>query len=95
MTIVTKEFEDTGNVLSLYTGAGGLDIGFHRAGFNIVWANDIDQYATATYQNLFPNHDVRTGSLLNQELPNKNNIDVVIGGPPCQGFSVAGKMESK
>jgi len=93
MAVLIKEFEDIGNVLSLYTGAGGLDIGFHRAGFNITWANDIDKYATATYQNLFPNHDVRTGSLLDQELPDKNNIDVVVGGPPCQGFSVAGKMD--
>lgn len=93
MAVLIKEFENIGNVLSLYTGAGGLDIGFHRAGFNIIWANDIDKYATSTYQNLFPNHDVRTGSLLNQELPNKKDIDVVIGGPPCQGFSVAGKMD--
>lgn len=93
MPIITREYEEIGNVVSLYTGAGGLDIGFYRAGFNVIWANDIDKYATETYQELFPNHDVRTGSLLDQELPNSKSVDLVIGGPPCQGFSVAGKMD--
>lgn len=93
MAIISKEFEDIGNVVSLYTGAGGLDIGFYKAGFNISWANDIDKNATSTYNSIFPHHDIRTGSLLDQELPSKKNIDLVIGGPPCQGFSVAGKMD--
>ncbi|SNZ01711.1 DNA cytosine methyltransferase [Flagellimonas pacifica] len=93
MAIVGKELPELGNVVSLYTGAGGMDIGFHKAGFNIIWANDIDKNATATYKNIFPNHEIRTGSLLDQELPKSNHTDLVIGGPPCQGFSVAGKMD--
>ena len=91
--MIRKEFKDIGNVVSLYTGAGGLDIGFYKAGFNIVWANDIDRDATATYNLFFPDHEIRTGNLLDQELPNKSKVDCVIGGPPCQGFSVAGKMD--
>lgn len=93
MAVIKKKYENIGNVVSLYTGAGGMDIGFHRAGFEIIWANDIDKNATNTYNSIFPNHDIRTGSLLDQELPNSKNIDLVIGGPPCQGFSVAGKMD--
>ena len=93
MSSVTHELNEVGNVVSLFTGAGGLDIGFYRAGFNILWANDIDKYATKTYQELFPDHDVRTGNLLDQNIPPFKNVDLVIGGPPCQGFSVAGKMD--
>jgi DNA (cytosine-5)-methyltransferase 1 len=84
---------EVGNIISLYSGAGGLDLGFHFAGFNTVWANDIDKFATQTYQELFPNHLVTTGNLIDQTLPERNDIDLVIGGPPCQGFSVAGKMD--
>ena len=88
-----KKPETIGNIISLYSGCGGLDIGFNLAGFNPVWANDIDKYATQTYQEFFPNHTVTTGNLLNQQLPKISDVDLVIGGPPCQGFSVAGKMD--
>jgi len=89
---ITK-LEDVGNIVSLYSGAGGLDIGFHLAGFNTIWANDIDKNATRTYENIFPTHKITTGDLLDQNLPYIPNIDLVIGGPPCQGFSIAGKMD--
>lgn len=82
-----------GNVVSLFSGCGGLDIGFNMAGFNPIWANDIDKNATTTYQELFPNHTVTTGDLLSQKLPSIKDLDLVIGGPPCQGFSIAGKMD--
>jgi DNA (cytosine-5)-methyltransferase 1 len=80
-------------IVSLYSGAGGLDIGFQRAGFDIVWANDFDKYACASYSKNIGKH-IRCGDI-NQyfnELSQIENIDLVIGGPPCQGFSVAGKM---
>ncbi|WP_104381720.1 DNA cytosine methyltransferase [Sphingobacterium sp. HMA12] len=86
---------EVGNIVSLYSGAGGLDIGFQKAGFNTIWANDIDRFATQTYQNYFPNHTVTTGDLLLQELPKVKDLALVIGGPPCQGFSIAGKMDPK
>lgn len=85
--------KDAGNIVSLYSGAGGLDLGFHLAGFNTIWANDIDKFATQSYNELLPNAKVTTGNLLEQKLPKCKNLDLVIGGPPCQGFSVAGKMD--
>lgn len=43
-------------VISLFFGAGGMDLGFKQAGFNILWANDFDEDATVTYQNNIGNH---------------------------------------
>ena len=78
-------------VVALFCGAGGLDLGFLRAGFQVIWASDAWPDACATYRrNLGPPvfcADVR--SINPGHLP---PCDVVIGGPPCQGFSVAGKM---
>jgi DNA (cytosine-5)-methyltransferase 1 len=88
-----KKLDQIGNVVSLYSGAGGLDIGFHLAGFHSTWSNDIDKFATHTYKGLFPNVHTTTGDLLYQKLPKVNDLELVIGGPPCQGFSVAGKMD--
>lgn len=82
--------------VSLYSGAGGLDIGFIKAGFNIIWANDFDKDACLSYEKNIGNH-IRHGDINNylNELFELKNIDLVIGGPPCQGFSVAGKMDPK
>jgi DNA (cytosine-5-)-methyltransferase len=86
-------------VISLFSGAGGLDLGFSLAGHEIVWANDFDEYAVQTYEknfNLFNIHKVVRGDIveyLNQdEKVLKEDIpdaDIVIGGFPCQGFSIA------
>lgn len=76
-------------VLSLFCGAGGLDLGFRDAGFDIVLANDYDPAACETYAANIGAH-VSCGevqALAGKDLP---KCDVVIGGPPCQGFSVAG-----
>ena len=80
--------------VSLYSGAGGMDVGFSEAGFDILWANDINKSACETYS---ANHKgiIRCGDLANymSELDAYKGVDLVIGGPPCQGFSVAGKMD--
>jgi len=74
-------------IVSLFSGAGGLDLGLSQAGHDIVWANDIYQDAAATYSlnigqiDTRDIHDVKT-----TEIP---DCDVVVGGFPCQGFSVA------
>lgn len=81
------------SAVSLFSGAGGMDIGFQRAGFEVLFANDVDPTACATYRQ---NHGdvVHEGDLRGflGELRSLASVDAVFGGPPCQGFSVAGKM---
>jgi DNA (cytosine-5)-methyltransferase 1 len=80
----------TPTVMSLYSGAGGLDLGFQQAGFELLWANDFDPAAVKTYRHNIGEHAV-DGDVLKVEVPDAQP-DVLIGGPPCQGFSVIGRM---
>ena len=73
--------------IDLFCGAGGLSLGFHRAGFRCVSAIDSDACAIETYRSNFKDHVVRTLITENTAL---ERADVIIGGPPCQGFSSAG-----
>ena len=75
-------------VVSLFSGAGGLDLGFIMAGHEIVWANDLYEDAVETYRKNIGNHIVLEDiSMIDaEEIP---EADIVIGGFPCQGFSVA------
>ena len=85
------------SVVSLYSGAGGLDYGFKQQQFEILWANDFDKDAANTYKLNIGNH-IRCGDIklhLNELGEYTDQIDVMIGGPPCQGFSVAGKMDPR
>jgi DNA (cytosine-5)-methyltransferase 1 len=78
--------------VSLYSGAGGLDLGFTRAGFELLWAVDYDAQAVETYRaNLGPH--IECGSLPETSPPARLQPDLVFGGPPCQGFSVIGRMD--
>lgn len=80
------------SAISLYCGAGGLDLGFARAGFDIRWAIDHDAFAIETYNtNLEPYGFC--GDVLTVDPPSEIRPDIVIGGPPCQGFSVIGRMD--
>ena len=85
------------DAISLFCGAGGMDIGFENAGFNVVWANEFNIDAVNTYRENHPNTYVVHGDIKEakkQLYAYKNKgIDLVFGGPPCQGFSVAGKMD--
>lgn len=81
--------------VSLFSGAGGIDVGFSRAGFEIEFANDFDPVACKTYS-LNHNSEIRVGDINNYfgELSNlAGRVELIFGGPPCQGFSVAGKMD--
>ena len=81
--------------ISLYSGAGGLDEGLIKAGFKVVFANDSDKNACKTYKENHGDH-IECGDidLIKNELVQfQNEIDLIAGGPPCQGFSVAGKMD--
>jgi DNA (cytosine-5)-methyltransferase 1 len=82
-------------VVSLFTGAGGLDIGFGEAGFKTIWANDINPDACATFELNHGASIIRCGAIQRyfEEIRNLPSPDVLIGGPPCQGFSVAGYMD--
>ena len=86
-------------ILDLFCGAGGLSEGFKNAGFNVVAGIDNDFEALETYSKNFPeaeaieldlsgNIDFKSKTL--QKLL-KSKIDVIVGGPPCQGLSIAGK----
>jgi DNA (cytosine-5)-methyltransferase 1 len=76
---------------SSYAGCGGLDIGFRLAGFTPVWSNELDPVAAETYRRVLGDHIV-VGDIEAVEWPEPDTVDLVVGGPPCQGFSVAGKM---
>ena len=75
-------------IISLFSGAGGLDLGFSMAGFQIVWANDLYQDAVETYRENIGRHIVCSdiAKIASEQIP---ACDIVIGGFPCQGFSVA------
>lgn len=81
--------------VSLFTGAGGMDVGFENAGVQIIFANEIVKEAADTYNANHPG-----GVMVNDDiykvlgtLDRFQGADLVFGGPPCQGFSVAGKMD--
>ncbi|KXK41083.1 MAG: DNA-cytosine methyltransferase [Chlorobi bacterium OLB5] len=87
-------------VVSLFTGAGGLDLGFKEAGYKCVFASDIMPQAEKTFKLNFPTtpficKDIRLFSKEEiKELIGDETIDVIIGGPPCQGFSNMGNKNS-
>lgn len=79
------------NVVSLFAGCGGLDLGFERAGFNVIWANEFDNAIERTYRKnhpntVFSNTDIR--KLSSADIP---DADGIVGGPPCQAWSEGGK----
>jgi len=83
------------NVLSLFAGAGGFDLGFSSTGHNIVCANEIMEHAADTYRINHPGTPFVFGDVLKsiheiRRKVNNERIDIVIGGPPCQDFSTAG-----
>ncbi|VEA62302.1 Modification methylase HaeIII [Serratia plymuthica] len=83
--------------ISLFSGAGGMDVGVADAGFEIVAANELDPHACKTYRENHPSCELFEGDIDQciDSLGKYKGVDLVIGGPPCQGFSVAGKMDPK
>ncbi|WP_426579028.1 DNA cytosine methyltransferase [Bacillus altitudinis] len=75
-------------IVSLFSGAGGMDLGFIKAGHEIIWANDIYEKAIETYRNNIGDHIINADikDISSEQIP---DCDMIIGGFPCQGFSVA------
>ena len=73
-------------IISLFAGAGGMDLGFKNAGFDIMWANDFDLDSVKTYRRNFGDHIVLGDIEKIKTINMPDNPDVVIGGFPCQGF---------
>ena len=81
-------------VVGLFSGCGGLDLGFKKAGYDILWANDFDPDSVRTYRHNIGNH-IHLGDIskvATKDIP--SNFDVLLGGFPCQGFSVANTKRS-
>lgn len=86
------------NSIDLFCGAGGLSFGFKKAGFNTLFAVEFNDVYAQTYKANFPEVDMYCGDIKAisdkriEELKNKYDVDIIIGGPPCQGFSLAGNI---
>ena len=89
------------NYIDLFSGAGGMSLGFDQAGFNNIFSVDIEPSFCETYKTNFPKHNLiqkDISKLSNEEIKSligNQIIDVIIGGPPCQGFSMAGNIGRK
>jgi DNA (cytosine-5)-methyltransferase 1 len=94
-----KESESI-RTLSLFAGGGGLDLGFHDAGFQIVEAVELEQKYAATLERnakvggLLDGATIRCLDIRDYEPPSDLDVDFIIGGPPCQTFSAAGRRAS-
>ncbi|WP_423997218.1 DNA cytosine methyltransferase [Maribacter sp. IgM3_T14_3] len=78
------------NVVSFFAGAGGLDLGFEQAGFNVIWANEYDKDIWETYKKNHPNTTFDNRSIVDVPADDVPDCDGIIGGPPCQSWSAAG-----
>lgn len=86
-------------VADFFCGAGGMSLGFHQNGYKIVLANDIEEVCTETYS--LNHYEIPKNRILNDDIKNiienienivSEKVNVVIGGPPCQGFSMANRQ---
>lgn len=82
------------NTVDLFSGAGGLSLGFEQAGFDTLLAVELDEKASKTYRHNIAAPCLNLDLSDSPELPiSKKHVDVLSGGPPCQGFSIAGKRD--
>ena len=81
--------------VALFAGCGGLDLGFENAGFNIIWANDNNKKVEETYRYNHKNTELIIKSLVDIKSEEIPDCDIIIGGPPCQSWSLAGAMKGK
>jgi len=77
-------------IVSLFSGAGGLDLGFHQAGFQTIWANEFDSTIWGTFERNFPQTHLDKRSIVHVPSAEVPDCLGIIGGPPCQSWSEAG-----
>lgn len=90
--------DDKVTYVDLFSGVGGMTLGFEREGFENIFSIDFDKTICQTYKKNFPNHvliekdikDLTEKEIL--ELTKEKEVDLIIGGTPCQGFSMAGNI---
>ena len=87
-------------IISLFCGCGGMDLGLIKSGHSIVYANDFDKDSIDTYKKYFtkkfkisPKH-IHLKDIKKEKVSNIPNADMVVGGFPCQGFSIAKPFSS-
>lgn len=81
--------------VALFAGCGGLDLGFKNASFNIIWANDNNKKVESTYRYNHKDTELIIKSLVDIKSEEIPECDIIIGGPPCQSWSLAGAMKGK
>ena len=91
MNVITR---NSPTVISLFSGCGGLDYGFHMEGYRLIWANDFDEWAcksfAANFGNVIHHKDVtKIDPYIDTAIP---NCDIILGGFPCQDFSIIWKQ---
>jgi len=79
-------------IAAFFSGAGGLDLGFEKAGFDVVWANEYDKEIWETYEKNHPHTTLDKRSITKIEASEVPDCDGIIGGPPCQSWSAAGAL---
>lgn len=85
-------------MIDLFCGAGGLTQGFHKAGFETIYAVEYSDIYAKTYALNFPEVNLHVGDIKDisnekiKEIADKYDVDIIVGGPPCQGFSIAGNI---
>lgn len=86
-------------VLDLFCGCGGISEGYHLAGFDIAGGIDFNEYATVTFKHNFKKakvHNIDIASFSNKQIKDEyHDVDVIVGGPPCQGFSSANRWQKE
>ena len=79
-------------IVTFFSGAGGLDLGFEKAGFNCIWANEYDKDIWETYEKNHPYTKLDRRSITDISSEEVPDCDGIIGGPPCQSWSEAGAL---
>ena len=77
-------------IASFFSGAGGIDLGFKKASFDVVWANEYDPAIWETFETNFPNTTIDKRSIVKVLASDIPDVVGIVGGPPCQSWSEAG-----